>query len=176
MSQRSTAYYHTDTPFCTQQKSHITWNFAVPVPHSEEIRQCILLFLCTLACMHCILLLQSRECLHEDHFNVLSLCLWTWDLDLFPFSLSYIGRTRRLRISIPGECWCVSAGMRCFATASSRGWNSSSEVIVETRRLYVHRLISPKVKAALFRQPGAESWPYLRASWCGWQSPRPSLI
>ena len=49
MSQRSTAqHYHTDTPFCTTRKSHVTWNFAVPVPHSEEIRRCILLFLCTL--------------------------------------------------------------------------------------------------------------------------------
>ena len=44
MSQRSTAqHYHTDTPFCTIRKSHVTW------PHSEEIRRCILLFLCTLA-------------------------------------------------------------------------------------------------------------------------------
>ena len=50
MSQRSTAqHHHTDTPFCTIRKSHVTWNFAVPVPHSEEIRRCILLFLCTLA-------------------------------------------------------------------------------------------------------------------------------
>ena len=49
MSQRSTAqHYHTDTPFCTIRKSHVTWNFAVPGPHSEEIRRCILLFLCTL--------------------------------------------------------------------------------------------------------------------------------
>ena len=47
MSQRSTAQ-HTDTPFCTIRKSHVTWNFAVPGPHSEEIRRCILLFLCTL--------------------------------------------------------------------------------------------------------------------------------
>ena len=56
MSQRSTAqHYHTDTPFCTIRKSHVTWNFAVPVPHSEEIRRCILLFLCTLAWTHCTL-------------------------------------------------------------------------------------------------------------------------
>ena len=52
MSQRSTAQHcHIDTPFCTIRKSHVTWNFAVPVPHSEEIRHCILLFLCTLAFM-----------------------------------------------------------------------------------------------------------------------------
>ena len=50
MSQRSTAQHcHIDTPFCTIRKSHVTWNFAVPGPHSEEIRRCILLFLCTLA-------------------------------------------------------------------------------------------------------------------------------
>ena len=42
---RSTAI---DTPFCTIRKSHVTWNFAVPVPHSEETRRCTLLFLCTL--------------------------------------------------------------------------------------------------------------------------------
>ena len=49
MSQRSTAQHcHIYTPFCTKRKSHVTWNFAVPVPHSEEIRRCILLFLCTL--------------------------------------------------------------------------------------------------------------------------------
>ena len=49
MSQRSTAQHcHIDTPFCTIRKSHVTWNFAVPGPHSEEIRRCILLFLCTL--------------------------------------------------------------------------------------------------------------------------------
>ena len=48
MSQRSTAQHcHIDTPFCTICKSHVTWNFAVPKPHSEEIRRCILLFLCT---------------------------------------------------------------------------------------------------------------------------------
>ena len=53
MSQRSTAqHYHTDTPFCTIRKSHVTWNFAVPGPHSEEIRRCILLFLCTLAVVY----------------------------------------------------------------------------------------------------------------------------
>ena len=53
MSQRSTAqHYHTDTPFCTIRKSHVTWNFAVPVPYSEEIRRCILLFLCTLDRAH----------------------------------------------------------------------------------------------------------------------------
>ena len=39
---------HIDTAFCTIRKSHVTWNFAVPGPHSEEIRRCILLFLCTL--------------------------------------------------------------------------------------------------------------------------------
>ena len=50
MSQRSAAqHWHIDTPFCTICKSHVTWNFAVPVPHTEEIRRCILLFLCTLA-------------------------------------------------------------------------------------------------------------------------------
>ena len=32
------------------QYAEVTWNFAVPVPHSEEIRRCILLFLCTLDC------------------------------------------------------------------------------------------------------------------------------
>ena len=49
MSQRSTAQHcHIYTPFCTIRKSHVTWNFAVPVPHSEEIRRCMLLFLCTL--------------------------------------------------------------------------------------------------------------------------------
>ena len=49
MSQRSAAQHcHIDTPFCTIRKSHVTWNFAVPGPHSEEIRRCILLFLCTL--------------------------------------------------------------------------------------------------------------------------------
>ena len=49
MSQQSTAQHcHIDTPFCTIRKSHVTWNFAVPAPHSEEIRRCILLFLCTL--------------------------------------------------------------------------------------------------------------------------------
>ena len=49
MSQRSTTQHcHIDTPFCTIRKSHVTWNFAVPGPHSEEIRRCILLFLCTL--------------------------------------------------------------------------------------------------------------------------------
>ena len=49
MSQRSTAQHcHIDTLFCTIRKSHVTWNFAVPGPHSEEIRRCILLFLCTL--------------------------------------------------------------------------------------------------------------------------------
>ena len=52
MSQRSTAQHcHTDTPFCTIRNSHVTWNFAVPVPHGEEIRRCILLFLCTLDTM-----------------------------------------------------------------------------------------------------------------------------
>ena len=46
MSQQSTAQHcHIDTPFCTIRKSHVTWNFAVPGPHSEEIRRCILLFL-----------------------------------------------------------------------------------------------------------------------------------
>ena len=50
MSQRSTVQHcHTDTPFCTMHNSHITGKFAVPVPHSEEIGRCILLFLCTLA-------------------------------------------------------------------------------------------------------------------------------
>ena len=52
MSQRSTAQHcHTNTPFC---KSRVTWNFAVPVPHSEEIQRCIhvLLFLCTLVAIH----------------------------------------------------------------------------------------------------------------------------
>ena len=34
------------------RKRHFTWNFAVPVAHSEEIRRCILLFLCTLGIMH----------------------------------------------------------------------------------------------------------------------------
>ena len=49
MSQRSTEQHcHIDTPLCTIRKSHVTWNFAVPVLHSEEIRRCILLFLCTL--------------------------------------------------------------------------------------------------------------------------------
>ena len=49
MSQRSTAQHcDIDTPFCTIRKSHVTWNFAVPEPHSEEIRRCTLLFLCTL--------------------------------------------------------------------------------------------------------------------------------
>ena len=46
MSHRSTAQHcHIDTPFCTIRKSHVNGNFAVPVPHSEEIRRCILLFL-----------------------------------------------------------------------------------------------------------------------------------
>ena len=49
MSQWSTAQHcHIGTPFCTIRKSHVNWNFAVPVPHSEEIRRCTLLFLCTL--------------------------------------------------------------------------------------------------------------------------------
>ena len=49
MSQWSTAQHcHTDTPVYTIRKSHVTWNFAVPVHHSEEIRRRILLFLCTL--------------------------------------------------------------------------------------------------------------------------------
>ena len=78
--------------------------------------------------------------------------LWCFDLTsvglIIPMPPRRDGRARRLRTSIPGECWSVSAGTRCFVTASTRGWNSSSEVIVETRRLYVHRLISPKVKAA----------------------------
>ena len=53
MSQRSTAQHcHINTPLCTIRKSHVTWNFAVPVLHSEEIRRCILLFLCTLGCMY----------------------------------------------------------------------------------------------------------------------------
>ena len=53
MSQRSAAQHcHIDTPFCTIRKSHVTWNFAVPGPHSEEIRRCILLFLCTLVLMY----------------------------------------------------------------------------------------------------------------------------
>ena len=52
MSQRSVAqHYHTDTPFCTIRKSHVTWNFTVPVTHSEEIRRCILLFFCTLVAL-----------------------------------------------------------------------------------------------------------------------------
>ena len=52
MSQRSTVQHcFIDTPFCTIRKSHVTWNFAVPVPHSEEIRRCILLFLCALGIM-----------------------------------------------------------------------------------------------------------------------------
>ena len=59
MSQRSTTQRcHTDTPFCTIRKSHVTslrtWNFAVPVPHSEEIRRRILLFLCTLGVHVCV--------------------------------------------------------------------------------------------------------------------------
>ena len=49
---RSMQHYHADTPFCTIRKSHVTWNFAVPGPHSEEIRHCILLFLCTLGTIH----------------------------------------------------------------------------------------------------------------------------
>ena len=54
-SQRSTAQHcHIDTPFCTIHKSHVTRNFAVPVPHSERIRRCTLLFLCTLdKCDYC---------------------------------------------------------------------------------------------------------------------------
>ena len=53
MSHRSTAQHcHIDTPVCTIRKSHVTWNFAVPGPHSEEIQCCILLFLCTLGVMH----------------------------------------------------------------------------------------------------------------------------
>ena len=63
MSQRSTAqHYHTDTPFCTIRKSHVTWNFAVPGPHSEEIRRCILLFLCTLGDKKSSI--QSPDCLN----------------------------------------------------------------------------------------------------------------
>ena len=55
MSQRSTTqHYHTDTPLCTIRKSHVTWNFAVRVPHSEEIRRCILLFSCTLGIVHAV--------------------------------------------------------------------------------------------------------------------------
>ena len=51
MTERSVAQHNnTDTPFCTIRKSHVTWNFAVPGPHSEEIRRCILLFLWTLGC------------------------------------------------------------------------------------------------------------------------------
>ena len=49
MSQRSTTQHcQIDTPFCTICKSHVTWNFAVPAPHGEEIRCCTLLFLSTL--------------------------------------------------------------------------------------------------------------------------------
>ena len=49
VSQRSTALHcHPGAPFCTIRKSNVTWNFAVPVPHSKEIKRCILLFLCTL--------------------------------------------------------------------------------------------------------------------------------
>ena len=52
MSQWSAAQHcHTDTLFCTIRKSHVTWNFAVPVPHNEEIRRCKLLFLSTLGVM-----------------------------------------------------------------------------------------------------------------------------
>ena len=54
MSQRSTAQHcQIDTQVCTIHKSHIAWNFAVPVPHREEIRRCILLFLCSLAVCQC---------------------------------------------------------------------------------------------------------------------------
>ena len=45
---------HIDTPFCTTRKSHVTWNFALSVPYSEEIRRCILLFLRTLANIHTV--------------------------------------------------------------------------------------------------------------------------
>ena len=51
MSQGSTApHCLTKTPFWKQRKSHLTstWNFAMPVPHSEEIRRGIPLFLCAL--------------------------------------------------------------------------------------------------------------------------------
>ena len=66
MSQRSTAqHYHTDTPFCTIRKSHVTWNFAVPGPHSEEMRRCILLFLCTLdTCYYKWMLIRKRSFNH----------------------------------------------------------------------------------------------------------------
>ena len=85
MSQRSTAQHcHIDTPFCTIRKSHFTWNFAVPGPHSEEIRRCILLFLCTLAnteCLNscswcvCCLILQF---LHFYFSHDLFACHWTY--------------------------------------------------------------------------------------------------
>ena len=78
MSQRSAAQHcHIDTPFCTIRKSHVTWNFAVAVPHSEEIRRCILLFLGTLAAGYS----EGRE--HEcgtslmfQNFNGLGKAVW----------------------------------------------------------------------------------------------------
>ena len=49
MSQLSTAQrWNADTQFYAICKSHVTWNFAVAVPLSEEIRCWTLFFLCTL--------------------------------------------------------------------------------------------------------------------------------
>ena len=74
MSQRSTAqHYHTDTPFCTIRKSHVTWNLAVPGPHSEEIRRCILLFLCTLDRTGPVVLGRAPACKGARAYGVVRL-------------------------------------------------------------------------------------------------------
>ena len=50
MSQRSTAQHcHIDTPFCTIRKSHVTWNFAVPGPHSELVKRSGVAYSCSYA-------------------------------------------------------------------------------------------------------------------------------
>ena len=76
MIQRSTAKHcQIDIPFCTKRKSYVTWNFTVPVNHSEEIRRSILLFLCTLGVAQDIIMswtwyplrLNRGSCRHPLH-------------------------------------------------------------------------------------------------------------
>ena len=102
MSQRSTAQHcHIETPFCTIRKSHVTWNFAVPAPHSEEIRRCTLLLLCTL----------------DKNKSVQRLISSLWGTSTAKFQVTWLLRIVQKGVSRWQCCavdrWLMSGAYRC---------------------------------------------------------------
>ena len=89
MSQRSAAQHcHIDTPFCTIHKSHVTWNFAVPVPQSKRDQA-----------LHTLFLMYSWSCL------LTSRCLLAY---VYRYSRKKATRRHACRSPCSGPALCNS--------------------------------------------------------------------